>query len=185
MNVKNKTKTIGQKTQSLKKVVVESVTRFTPIRTLVKNRRAVSAVMSNLILIGAVVAIGLVALGYTRTTSINYQTQYAETMNSDIGKLKESLIFEYVHYDSSSKQLSVYVLNSGTVDVVIKSVFINSSPISLPTINRMTDDQPLTIIGKGVEAYFALDLSSINLQTENTIKLETESDSNFAYNFLV
>ena len=115
MTTKNKHKTLQKKTQSLKR----SIASFVLFRSLVKNKRAVSAVVSNLILIGAVLAIGLVALGYARSTAINYQTDYAQTMSSDIGKLKESLIFEYAHYGSN--QLSLYVLNSGPVNVTIKS----------------------------------------------------------------
>src|SRR4030042_461146 len=114
MTNKNKHKTLQKRTQSLQRCLVG----FALFRTLAKNKRAVSAVVSNLILIGAVLAIGLVALGYARSTSINYQTDYAQTMNSAINKIKESLTFEYAYY--SSNQLTLYVMNSGTVNVTIK-----------------------------------------------------------------
>ena len=183
MCIKNKTKTIGQKTHNLKHVVVESAMRFTPIRTLVKNRRAVSAVMSNLILIGAVVAIGLVALGYTRATSINYQTQYAEDMSSDIGKLKENISFEYVHYDGSLNILHVYFLNCGTLDVEIDRLSVNTSTQSFSTYHLNGTSIPNNIIAHGQEGHIE---SSMNLPSGTySVKLTTGSESVFAYDFLV
>lgn len=188
MSRRNKNKTIGQKAQILKRKVVAPAMSFKPFHLLVKNRRAVSAVMSNLILIGAVMAVGLVVLAYARSNSINYQTQYAEAMNFDIGKLKESLTFEYAHYGSN--QLSVYVMNSGPVDVTIKSVSINNSPVPLSAliIHRMSDNQLISnnIIGKGTEVKILLDTASMTLPSgENNVKITSRSDSNFAYNFLV
>ena len=184
MNIKNKQKTLQKRTQSLKR----SMASFVLFRTLVKNKRAVSAVVSNLILIGAVLAIGLVALGYARSTSINYQTDYAQTMNSDINKIKESLTFEYAHYGSN--QLTLYVMNSGQVNVTIKNVYINISPVpsSALTVYRMSDNQLISnnVIAKGTEVKIVLDTSSMSVHSgENNVKITSGSDSNFAYNFLV
>ena len=180
----NKHKTTLQKAQSLKR----SAMSFILFRALVKNRRAVSAVISNLILIVAVISIGLVALGFARSTSISYQTQYAESMGSDIGKLKESLTFEYVSYDNASKDLSVYFMNSGIMESNITRVYVNNSPVTLPTVQPMNGEQQIANnnVGKGVEGFFVLNLSSADLHNGelNTIKLTTGRDSNFAYNFL-
>lgn len=169
------------------KSLKSSMINFVPIHALFKNRQAVSSVVSSLILIAAVISVGMVALGYARSTSINYQTEYAQTINSDINKLKETLIFEYAHYDNSSKTLSVYILNSGTVDVTINAISINNSQVSLPNLYLLNSPaQNVTNIGKGTEVYFQLDLSSLNLQSGTyMIKLTTRSETNFAYNFLV
>lgn len=184
MSIKNKHRTLQKKTQSIKRAMGS----FVLFRTLVKNKRAVSAVVSNLILIGAVMAIGLVALGYARTTSINYQTDYAQTMSSDIAKLKETLIFEYAHYDDSNN-LSLYVMNSGPVNVTVKTVSINTSPVtsSAVMIFRMSDDEQILndVIAKGTEVKIVLDTTGIVILNENSVKITSGSDSNFAYNFLV
>jgi hypothetical protein len=183
MTTRNKHKTLRKKTQSFNR----SIADFALFRALAKNKRAVSAVISNLILIGAVLAIGLVALGYARSTSINYQTEYAQTMNSDINKIKESLTFEYAHY--SSNQLTMYVMNSGPVNVTIKSISINSSPVSSSslTIYRMSDNQQIinNVIAKGTEVKIVLDTSGMTHSGENSVKITSRSDSNFAYNFFV
>lgn len=163
-------------------------TCFATLHFLVRNRRAASAVVSNLILIGAVITVGLVVLAYARTTSLDYQTDYSEAVNLDIRKMKESLSFEYVHYDSSSKGLSVYFLNPGTVDYEVKSLVINDSPAYF-TLYRMNDTQRIAncIVEKGAEVYLVSDLSSMinNLKDINKIEIITRSGSSFAYNFMV
>ena len=183
MNKKTNQKTMQKRTQHLK----PSRLGFVLFRTLFKNRRAVSAVVSNLILIAAVLAIGLVALGYARSTSINYQTEYAQTMSSDISKLKETLIFEYAHFDSN--QLTIYVMNSGSVNVTIKTISINNSPVpsSAMTIYPMSGFQPLSdeVIAHGTEVRIVLDTTGLTNSGENSVKITSWSDSNFAYNFFV
>jgi hypothetical protein len=174
---------LQRRTQSLK-TLAESFVLF---RAFAKNKRAVSAVVSNLILIGAVIAVGIVVLSYARSNAINYQADYAQTMNNDIGKLKESLVFEYADYRTN--QLSVYVMDSGSTNVTIGSVFINNSPLSLSTVKiyRMNDTQQITNynIGKGIEVKILVEDTSAVHSGENTLKITTRSNSNFAYNFLV
>jgi hypothetical protein len=185
MTTKNTYKTLQKKTQSIKR----SIASFALFHPLVKNKRAVSAVISNIILIGAVMAVGLVALGYARSTAINYQADYSETMNNDINKIKESLTFEYAHY--SSNQLSLYIINSGPINVTIKSISINSSPVSSLawTIYPINGAQPLSQslpIAKGTEVRIVVSTTGISLPIgENSVKIISGSDSNFAYNFLV
>ena len=184
MDLKNKHKTTRKKAQILKRKVTASAMSFTPLHFLIKNRRAVSAVMSNLILIGAVMAVGLVVLAYARSTSINYQTQYAQTMSSDIGKLKESLTFEYANYDTTSKNLTVYFLNSGSVDIKITHVSVN---VSTPTfITYDMNHQPISdnVIGSGQEGYLVSNIGNL-VNGVYSVKLTSGSDSTFAYNFLV
>jgi hypothetical protein len=183
MSTKNWHETLQSRTQSLKR----SMARFVLFNTLVKNKRAASAVVSNLILIGAVLAVGLVALGYARSTAIAYQSDYSETMSSDIGKLKETLIFEYAHYGSN--QLSLYVMNPGQVNVTVDTVSINNSPVpaSDMTIYQMSDSQQIfnDVIAKGVEVKIVLNVSGLTQSGENNVKITSGSGSNFAYYFLV
>jgi hypothetical protein len=182
MNTKNTHKTLQKKTQNLKR----SIASFALFHTLVKNKRAVSAVISNIILIGAVLAVGLVALGYARSTAINYQTDYSKTMSSDISKLKETLIFEYAHYDSNQLTLTLYVMNSGSVNVTIDTISVNNSPVSSNVaITRMSDNQQNSVvIAKGTEVKIVFGTAGLTHDGENSVKITSGSDSNFAYNFL-
>lgn len=164
--------------------IVSGFARF----SLFKSKRAASPVVANLILIAAVLAIGLIALAYTRSSSINYQSEYGQAISSDINKLKESITFQYVFYNSDTESLYLYLLNSGAVDVELKSVSIGSSDVEF-TMYQMSDTQgqSITKIQKGLEVRLVSeDLSSLNLQSNTvySVKLTTRSDSNFAHNFM-
>jgi len=178
-------KSIRQRSRAFKQKAFALTKIFAPMHFFVRNRRAISAVISNIILIGAVVSVGLVALTYARSASINYQSEYAETINSDINKIKESLTFEYAYY--SPNQLTLYVMNSGPVDVTIKSISINSSPIAVAdlTIHPMGSDQEISnVIAQGAEVTIVLNTIGITINEENNnVKIISGSDSNFAYNF--
>jgi hypothetical protein len=177
-------KSIRQRSRAFKQKAFALTKIFAPMHFFVRNRRAISAVISNIILIGAVVSVGLVALTYARSASINYQSEYAETINSDINKIKESLTFEYAYY--SSNQLTLYVMNSGPVDVTIKSISINSSPVAVAdlTIHPMGSDQEISnVIAQGAEVSIVLNTIGITINEENNVKIISGSDSNFAYNF--
>ena len=183
-------KRVFKKARIVKRKATALTLHFGPLHFLMRNRRAVSAVISNLILIGAVMAIGLVALAYTRSTAINYQTQYSETMNTDIGKLRETLVFEYVHYESSSHKLYVYLLNSGTVKVEIDHASVQTSAVdyNLYPINDVSQSHPITnnTISNGQEVCLVSNLSSLNLPSGTySIKLTSRSGTTFGYNFLV
>jgi hypothetical protein len=182
MSRNNQIRKLQLRTQSLNRLAAS----FVLFRAFHRNKRAVSAVVSNLILIGAVITIGIVTLSYARSMAVDYQTDYAHTMGDDISKLKESLVFE--HADYKSNQLSVYILNSGSINVTISSISINNSPItlSLLQIYRMDNLQPITNfnIDKGVEAKIVIvDTLAIH-SGDNIIKIISRSNSNFAYNFL-
>lgn len=179
-------KTFQFKSQQKMQALKHKLKHFTPHR-LVKNQSAVSAVISNMILIAAVIVVGFVALGYARSMSADYQTDYGDTVSSDIGKLKETMAFQYCQYNSTTKQLTVYLLNSGTVNIEIKNVFINTAPVTNFSAYRMNDFQAITnhIIGSGIDAYLVLDLTGITLPSgTSNIKILTGSDSNFACTFL-
>lgn len=89
----------------------------------VRSRRAASVVVSNLILIAAVIAVGLVVLAYTNTQSNNYVTEYGKTVSADIDHLRETLAFEYVFYNSTgfapgNGSLTLYFINAGSINNV-------------------------------------------------------------------
>jgi hypothetical protein len=88
------------------------------VQKLLRDRRAVSAVISNIILVGAVIAVGFTVVAWTSSRSSAYMTQYSESVDSDVDKLRERVSFEYVFYNNSAGNLSVYLMNSGKVDSV-------------------------------------------------------------------
>ena len=104
----------------------------------------------------------------------NYQIEGSD----DINKIKESLTFEYAHYGSN--QLTLYVMNSGAVNVTIKNVSINNSPVlpSALTIYPMSGTQPISNnvpIIKGTEVKIVLDLMASGWTVEKILSEYNQS----------
>lgn len=156
-------------------------------RRFLRGQSGVSAVISNMILIAAVIVVGFVALSYAQSMSADYRADYGKTVNSDIGKLKEFLVMQYCQYNNTTKQLTVYLLNSGTVSLDVKAVYVDNSPVAGFSVYPMSDSQPILnrSIGGGVGAYAVLNLTGVAVQAgTNSIKIVTGSDSNFVFTFL-
>jgi len=125
---------------------------------LFKNRRGVSAVISNLILIAAVIAVGFVVLVWSQTQSSNYTNMYGNAINSDTNQLRERLAFEYIHYNSTG--LKVYVMNSGTIgDVSIASVYVNSISYASPPLHLLSTNVQIGSLNATQEGYFSISIS--------------------------
>ncbi len=188
MTIKNSNKSAQKKTQTFKRKAFMFAVNFMPIRLLVKHRRAVSAVVSNLILVAAVIVIGLVALSYARSTSISYQTQYGQNVNSDIDKLKETVAFEYVTYKAGEGKLYVYFMNAGSIgNLNIKTALLSNSSWSSTVQDPQTKYLNGTLtsdFGVAEEGYLALSFPGLT-SGSYTVKLTTGRDSSFASDFMV
>ncbi len=159
------------------------------IRKLFKSSSGVSAVISNLILIAAVIAVGFAALAWTYSTSNSFTNQYGNAVNSDIDKLKERIAFEYVFYNNTVNNTSAYIMNYGTVDRVNATTvyisnaswYVNFSPpqFQLKYLNGTTTAS----LNRNEEGYFVL---GQRLVTGNsyTINIVTGRGSSFVYTFV-
>jgi len=136
------------------------------ILRFLSDKRAVSDVMSATMLAGTVVTLSLVVFAWSQNMSSNYNYQFGQTVGTEIERLKEKLVFEYVYYTSAPKSISVYLLNCGTIDNVgVLSVYVsnsswlqNFSGTSLKFLNGTTiSDQDLD---RGEEGYIVLSLST-------------------------
>ncbi len=106
---------------------------------LTRNRRAASAVISNMILIAAVLVIGLVALVWTQSQSVDYQRAQTAAMDKNINQLKERISLEIANYKPNvanpvtpNNTLTLYLLNSGLVNVTIQYVYLDNWINPLP-----------------------------------------------------
>ena len=155
---------------------------------LIRNRRAVSAVISNVILMAAVIAVGIAVLGYVTSTSNSYVTQYGQTVNFDIDKLRETVAFEYVFYDATAGNLSVYFMNAGSVNNINVTTIYVSNSSWYTTFSGMTmkylNGTTTNALNVGEEGYVVL--SPVTLVSGNlyTVKIITWRGSAFAYNFV-
>ena len=156
---------------------------------LLRERRAVSTIVSNIILVGTIIAVGFAVLGWTYSTSNSYAAQYGSSVLHDINKLSERIAFEYIFYNSTALRLSVYIINCGNIGTVtITTGYIynaswtsSSFVISLHFLNESTG--PARVLGIGQEGYFIW--PSITLQSGNSyaVKIVTGRGSSFASTF--
>jgi flagellin-like protein len=160
------------------------------IPNLLMDRRGISPVISNIILVAAVIAVGFAVLAWTYSTSSSYTTQYGTTVNSDVDKLRERVAFEYIFYNNTAtpKNLAVYIMNFGQVGKVnATTVYISNSSwlatFSSPPLKFLNTTQT-SYLNVGQEGYFVL--SSITLQTGTSynIKIVTWRGSIFASTFV-
>ena len=158
-----------------------------------KKRSAVSVAISNVILASAVITISFMVLFWAQSKSSAYNQQFSEAMDSDIAKLKERLAFEYVYYDKDKSNLTVYLLNCGTIDnITIKSVYVylsnNGTPVkvfSSPILTHFNgaqiEDQDLD---RGEEGCFTLTSLSLMTGVSYSVRVITGRGSTFDYTFI-
>ena len=181
MGIKNKHKTTRKKAQILKRKVVASAMSFPPLRMLVKNRRAVNAVVSNLILVAAVIVVGFAVLAWEQNQSAQYQQTQSGKITQDMNQLQERLSFEYISYNGTS--LLVYIMNSGTNNNVnVTSIQLgNYSPITVNNLYRINGTR-VNGLNIGQDGYFTAS-TSLTQGTNYLIKIITSRGSNFVTNF--
>ena len=147
-----------------------------------KNRRGISAVISNLILIGGVIAVGFSVLLWSQAQSSSYTASYGNAIRSDTDQLRERVAFEYIHYETGS--LTVYLMNSGTIgNVSIANVYVNNTAYGAPALYFLngTSTNSLNATQQG---YFSITPpSSLALGTNYPILVITGRGSSFAATF--
>jgi len=155
---------------------------------LLRDKRAVSAVISNLILIGAVIVVGFAVLFWAQYQSSAYTKQYSGIVGADISQLQENIVSEYIFYNRTAKTLSAYVMNAGTVgNVNITTAYVsNSTWASSPfNVQLKSLSNPLANIVLNATQEGTFTLSSLNIvnDTSYSLKIVTARGSSFVYSF--
>ena len=161
-------------------------------RKTIANRRAESTVISSVILVAAVIAVGFAVLIFSNSRSSIFAQEYSSAIDSDISKLNEGIAFENVRYVSASNTLSLYLLNYGAADnVEISDVYLGNSSwrntfsgLQLRYFNG-TETQGLDF---GEEGYTQLDstilTTSLTKGKAYTVRITTERGSVFGKTFV-
>ena len=160
---------------------------------IIFDKRAVNNVISAVILTGAVVALSLSVFAWAQNRSTDYSREYSETVDAETAKLKEKLAFEYIYYeDNPSNDLSIYLLNCGTIDdVQIKTVYISDSDNTL--LETFSDPQlylflslvEISDLDRGEEGRLVLTLStSLNDGAYYCVRIITRRGASFDSNFV-
>ena len=150
-----------------------------------KNKHAVSAVISNMILVAAVIAVGFSMLAWTQSQSSNYTNQYGRAISSDIDQLKERIVFENIYYNNAQKNLTVYLMNSGTIgNVNITTVYVNNTPNSTIALRLLSSGASRGSLNATQEVYFSISpFPILALGTNQSIRLVTWRGSSFVGTF--
>lgn len=174
--------------RSINRIMVSSLKQCTPVRVFIKNKKALSPVISNLILIAAVIVLGFAVFAYARDISSDYQADYQRSVSSDIDQLKETLGFEFVYYNNTgaSPHVQVYFLNAGTITFEVDKVYLSTSTNNLTYTIKYMNGTATTGKNLGVseERQIAIQQSLSPGQTY-TMKVTTIRGSSFAYSFSI
>lgn len=156
------------------------------LQRFVSSRCAISPVISSMILIAVVIVLGFSALAYARSVASNYQSQYQDNVNGDISKLKETISFEYVYFNSTTQHLSIYFMNIGSNSLEIDKVYLSTSSTAIePTLRFLSGGLATNkTLGLGDERLIDFSISALS-NGSYTVKLTTIRGSSFAYTFVV
>ena len=163
-------------TKKIRQTIRQNVFAIAPVHKLIKNRRAINAVLSNIILIGAVIVVGFAVISWSQYQSSSYQRQYASDVNASIEQLQEKIVFEYV-VKVDSTHLKVFLLNCGMRNVTINKVYVNNgagTAIDLHPLGAESTTVPSLDVGE--EAFFWVPFSG---SSPYLVKIVTESGSTF------
>lgn len=151
---------------------------------LFKSRSAVSAVISNLILIAAVIAVGFTALGWTYSASNSYVAQYGNSVRSNSEQLAENLAFEYAYYNGTANSLSVYILNCGKINAVnLTAAYVANATWTTSTFTITLNGTSISSnhLDMGQEGYFVWPAIGLSQGNSYTVKITTWRGSSFEY----
>ena len=162
------------------------------IQKIIFDKRAVNNVISAVILTGVVVALSLSVFAWAQSRSSDYSKEYSETVDAETAKLKEKLAFVYIYYESSSHDLSIYLLNCGTIDAIqIKTVYISDSGNTLlqtfsdPQLYLFQSLTEVSDLDRGEEGRLILTLStSLDDGAYYYVKIITGRGASFDSNFV-
>ena len=82
------------------------------------DKKALSNAMSATILTVAVIALSLAVFRWGEGRASSYNNDFDRAVDRETAELKEKIIFEYVSYDKTSNDITVYLLNCGDIDDV-------------------------------------------------------------------
>ncbi len=157
---------------------------------IIFKKRAVSNAVSTTILAGAVIALSLAVFAWSESRSQDYNQEFSETVDAETARLKEKLVFEYVSYANPSDDITVYLLNCGTIDdVEIKRIYIANDTwlqsFPSPTLHFLDHteipDQDLDVEEEG---YLVLTLSSTLSSGYYNVQVVTTRGETFGTKFL-
>ena len=183
MNLQNSIKATYGKTTGIKRKITASTICFKQLYTIGKNRRAVSVVLSNLILVAAVIVVGFSVIAWEQSQAIQYQQTLSGIINNDMNQLQERLSFEFISYNGTT--LKVNIINSGTNNNInVTSIKVGNNPSLIVDNLYLLDGTQVNGLSVGQDGYFIVNLSPSLTHGTYSIEITTSRRSNFATSFV-
>ncbi|MGC9094895.1 MAG: archaellin/type IV pilin N-terminal domain-containing protein [Candidatus Bathyarchaeia archaeon] len=152
-----------------------------------RYKRAISPVISTVILTGVVIAMSFVVLSWAQYRSSAYQSEYGEAVDGDIAKLKERLAYEFIFYNSTGKALSVYIMNSGAINVAIQTVYVSNATwlVVFQNVNlKFLNGTSTQVLNSGDEGLFVLSLNGLVPGKTYSVRIISGRGSSFDGSFV-
>jgi hypothetical protein len=98
---------------------VKNAFRYSP-----KNRRAVSQIIGSVAILGIVASVGSVILfnGMDSISAFSYDLSFHESSKNQIHR--EDIVFEHIRFEPNTDDISIDIVNIGTVESTIATVTI-------------------------------------------------------------
>jgi len=162
--------------------------RIKKISAMIFNKKAVSAVVSAVILTGVAISLGFVVLFWGQSMSSDYAKNYGATTDAEIAKLKEKLTVEYI-YKLNSTSIRIFMLNSGAInDTKIQSVYVKTSTWSWVTSNppslKSFDGAPIADLDMGKEGYVDVSPGALTTGSYYSVRIVTGRGSIYEADFI-
>jgi hypothetical protein len=159
---------------------------------MIRSKRAVSPVISSVILASVTITLGIIVLVWSQTRSATYQEEYGEVIRTEVSRLKERLTLEYSFYDSTEGCVKLYFLNYGTAnDLELQIIRLSNdtwqrtfSSFTLKFLNgSVISDQDLD---RGEECYVTLSVSPSSLVDGQYyyVTVTTKRGASFSWGFV-
>ncbi len=136
-----------------------------------KNRKALSPVVSALILSAAVLTVGGAVWAYSQGAMIISSEHYAESVINMSETISERFIIEHVSYDPDMDILSIWVFNYGDIKIDV-NVTYPENLIGWTEVSSKHLEEISFYFDSGVE-------------TEVGIKVESRRENDVYYRFVV
>jgi len=139
------------------------------LRKLLFDKRAVSVAVSTMIITAGVIAMGIAVLYWTYSWGNMANKQYVDNMQTGSNAMEERISFECISYSSSSKNLTVNLLNWGKAkNTGIARIYIwdnNHEPVgsysgSDLVLKDITTNEPIqgNVLDIGNEGYITFNV---------------------------
>jgi hypothetical protein len=131
------------------------------------NKRGLSPIFATIILATIIIVFGSVAYYYSSNLTTSTTNNYSNSISTSQQSISERLAFENVLYNSSSRILTVYIINCGSSnDVKINSVFLYDTNHTIIHVYSVSDVPNLITKLKTIDGGTLISGNSLNVGKE-------------------